>query len=91
MGARRGRDYLEGLRDGREVWLGAKRVDVTQHEAFAGSLAGLAGYYDWQHAHAGECLVEDQETGEAIGVSHIIPKGPQDLRRRAVGLEQLAR
>lgn len=91
MGARRGEEYLEGLRDGREVWLGSKRVDVTEHCAFAGTRAGLAGYFDWQHRFAAECLIEDAETGERIGVSHLIPKSAGDLRRRAVGLEQLAR
>ena len=49
MGARRGADYVAGLRDGRQVWLGAERVDVTAHPALAGSLAGMAGYFDWQH------------------------------------------
>lgn len=91
MGARRGKDYLEGLRDEREVWLGGKRINVCDHPALAGSLAGLAGYFDWQHAHADECLTLDPETGESIGVAHVIPKGPADLRRRAVALEQLAR
>jgi aromatic ring hydroxylase len=91
MGARRGRDYLAGLRDGREVWLGARRVDVCEHPAFAGSLAGIAGYFDWQHAHAETCLTIDPQTDERIGISHVIPRGRDDLRRRAAGLEQLAR
>jgi aromatic ring hydroxylase len=91
MGARRGKDYIEGLRDEREVWLGAKRVDVTEHPAFAGSLAGLAGYYDWQHEHASACLMRDPESGEQIGVSHLIPRSADDLRKRAVCLETLSR
>jgi 4-hydroxyphenylacetate 3-monooxygenase len=91
MSARRGVDYLASLRDGREVWIGAQRVDVSEHPAFAGSRAGLAGYYEWQHEHAGDCLVTDAASGERIGVSHVIPKSPEDLRRRAVGLEKLAR
>ncbi len=91
MSARRGQDFLEGLRDSREVWLGNKRVDVAEHPAFAGSRAGLAGYFDWQHQHADECLMRDKESGELIGVSHLIPKSRDDLRRRAVALERLAR
>ncbi|HET6334656.1 MAG TPA: 4-hydroxyphenylacetate 3-hydroxylase N-terminal domain-containing protein [Polyangiales bacterium] len=91
MGARRGQEYLEGLRDGREVWFGGKRVDVAEHPAFAGTRAGLAGYFDWQHRYADECLMADPESGERIGVSHLIPKGAEDLRRRAVALERLAR
>jgi 4-hydroxyphenylacetate 3-monooxygenase/anthranilate 3-monooxygenase (FAD)/4-hydroxyphenylacetate 3-monooxygenase len=91
MGARRGKEYLEGLRDGREVWLGNRRVDVAEHPAFAGTRAGLAGYYDWQHRYPQECLMTDAESGERIGVSHLIPKSAEDLRRRAVALERLAR
>ena len=59
MGARNGTEYVAGLRgDGREVWLGGERVrDVTEHPAFAGSLLGMAGFYDWQHRHAKVCIV----------------------------------
>jgi aromatic ring hydroxylase len=91
MSARRGKQYLEGLRDEREVWLGDRRVNVLEHAAFAGSLAGLAGYYDWQHQYADECLLEDSESGERIAVSHLIPKSAADLRKRAIGLERLAK
>jgi 4-hydroxyphenylacetate 3-monooxygenase/anthranilate 3-monooxygenase (FAD)/4-hydroxyphenylacetate 3-monooxygenase len=91
MGARRGHEFLEGLRDSREVWLGSKRVDVSEHPAFAGSRAGIAGYFDWQHQHADQCLMRDPETGQQIGVSHLIPRSREDLRRRAVALECLAR
>jgi aromatic ring hydroxylase len=91
MGARNGHAYLEGLRDAREVWLGTQRVEVSTHPAFAGSLAGIAGYYDWQYAHAGECLADDAASGERIGIAHVIPRGRDGLRRRAIGLERLAR
>lgn len=91
MGARHGHEYLSGLRDEREVWLGAERIVVAEHPAFAGSLAGIAGYFDWQHAHAADCLIEDPETGQSIGIAHVIPKSRADLGRRGVGLEQLAR
>jgi len=91
MGARTGKQYLAGLRDEREVWLGDKRVDVSEHPAFAGSLAGIAGYFDWQHEHASECLTRDSESGVLVNVSHVIPRSAADLRQRAVALETLAR
>jgi len=91
MGARRGKDYIEGLRDGREVWLGAQRVDVCEHPALAGSLAGIAGYFDWQYEHAESCLTREPHSDDPVGISHVIPKGREDLRRRALGLERLAR
>ncbi|MFE7512709.1 4-hydroxyphenylacetate 3-hydroxylase family protein [Streptomyces sp. NPDC057540] len=44
---RSGQEYLEGLRDGREVWLDGERVeDVTTHPAFRASAASFAGLYD---------------------------------------------
>ena len=63
MSARTGRQYLAGLDDDRVVWLGAQRVRVTQHPALQGSLRGMAGYFDWQHRYADDCLVEDPVTG----------------------------
>lgn len=91
MGARTGKEYLEGLRDDRVVWLGDEQVDVTEDPRFAGSLAGMADYFDYQHTHADECLMADPETGEAINVSHLIPRSPADLERRHVALDRLAR
>ena len=93
MGARTGAEYLEGLRgDGREVWLGGERVrDVTRHPAFAGSMRGMAGFYDWQHRHADECIVPGRDGASATGISHLVPRGPDDLRRRHRGLARLAR
>src|SRR5688500_14323630 len=91
MAARHGEDYIRGLHDDRQVWLGAERIDVTAHPVLAGSLAGVAGWFDWQHAHADECLVPDPETGEPVGVSHLVPRDRDDLRRRAVAFERLAR
>lgn len=36
MAARTGQQYLAGLRGEPAVWLGAEKVDVTTHPAFAG-------------------------------------------------------
>ena len=96
MGARTGAEYVEGLRgDGREVWLGGERVaDVTDHPAFAGSLRGMAGFFDWQHHHADECIFSGRDAGGGAartGISHLIPRSSDDLRRRHVGFERLAR
>lgn len=91
MGARTGKEYLEGLRDDRVVWLGAEQVDVSEDPRFAGSLQGLADYFDYQHAHADECLVADPETGEPINASHILPRSREDLARRHTALDRLAR
>lgn len=91
MGARDGRQYLEGLADGRRIWLGDEEVDVLACPAFAGSLRGMAGYFDWQHRFADECLVADSATGEPMPVSLLIPRSRQDLERRRRGFDRLAK
>jgi 4-hydroxyphenylacetate 3-monooxygenase len=45
-----GEEFLESLRDGRNVWIHGERVeDVTTHPAFRGSARSLAGLYDTLH------------------------------------------
>ena len=86
MAARTGAQYIAGLRDDRSIWVNGSRVtDVTDYPGFAGSLQGLAGYFDWQHTHAIECLSDGEN------ISHQIPRCLEDLSRRHVGLERLAR
>ena len=91
MAARTGAEYLAGLKDRRAVWVDGEVVaDVTAHPAFKGSLAGMAGYFDWQHKHSEACLVEDDD-GDVRHVSHLIPRSREDLALRHEGLKQTAR
>src|SRR5215468_320717 len=91
MPARTGQDFLRGLKDDREVWVGSERVrDVAGHPAFAGAARSLAALFDLQHEAATVCLMPDPETGEPINISHIIPRSRGDLERRHACLERLA-
>jgi len=91
MGARTGEQFLRGLRDDREVWVGNERVkDVTAHPALAGAACTMAGLFDLQHSDATACLISDPETGEPINVSHMIPRSRADLERRHAGLRAFA-
>ncbi|MGZ4678936.1 MAG: 4-hydroxyphenylacetate 3-hydroxylase N-terminal domain-containing protein [Ilumatobacteraceae bacterium] len=92
MAARTGAEFLEGLRNRkREVWLGDEPVDdVTVHPQLAGAAHSLASVFDLQHEFADECLMPDPETGEAINVSHMIPRSVDDLKRRHRGLRRVA-
>ena len=74
MTARTSAQFLDGIKDEREVWLGAKRIDVSSDPAMAGSLAGMAGYFDWQHQHSEDCLAIDPVTGEKMNASLILPR-----------------
>ena len=92
MTARTGKEYIDGLRDEREVWIGGERVnDVTGHSAFDGSIRGMAGFFDWQNLHPQECVIANPASGQPLGISHLIPKSLDDLNRRHRGLECLAR
>lgn len=91
MTARTGQQYLEGLKDDRTVWLGSEQVNVLGHKAFAGSVSGMAGYFDWQHTHAEDCLVADPATGAPMSASLIIPKSLDDLKRRNRAFDRFAR
>ncbi|MER3421745.1 MAG: 4-hydroxyphenylacetate 3-hydroxylase [Chloroflexota bacterium] len=92
MGARTGREYLAGLRDGREVWLNGERVeDVTAHPQLAAAARAVADLYDLQHAAAADCLTCDPESGEPVNVSLVIPRSREDLDRRHRCFERIAR
>ncbi|KAB7741537.1 4-hydroxyphenylacetate 3-hydroxylase [Parvibaculum sedimenti] len=91
MPARTGKQFLQGLKGPRDIWIGADKVeDITEHPAFAGAAQGLAGVFDLQHQFADDCLMADPETGEAINVSHMIPRSKEDILRRHKGLTRIA-
>ena len=46
-----GAEYLESVRDGREIWIYGERVqDVTTHPAFRNTVRMVARLYDALHA-----------------------------------------
>jgi 4-hydroxyphenylacetate 3-monooxygenase oxygenase component len=91
MAARTGEQFLRGLAGRRDLWVGGDKVcSVVDHPALSGAARALAEVFDLQHRHADVCLMPDPETGEPINVSHMIPRSPEDLRRRHRGLERVA-
>lgn len=90
MTARTGAQYKAGLDDGREVWLGDEQIDITTHPAMARSVEGMAGYFDYQHAHADEVLMPAPHGGQ-MNVSHLLPRSAEDIDRRHTAFDRLAR
>ncbi len=80
MAARTGEQFLRGLAGRRDLWVGGDKVSsVVDHPALSGAARALAEVFDLQHRHADACLMPDPETGEAINVSHMIPRSREDL------------
>ena len=58
-----GEEYLESLRDGREIWIYGEKVDdVTTHPGFRNSARSVARLYDALHdpAHQGRADRRDR-------------------------------
>ncbi|HEY7217035.1 MAG TPA: 4-hydroxyphenylacetate 3-hydroxylase N-terminal domain-containing protein [Candidatus Binatia bacterium] len=87
MAVRRGADYVNALRDGREVWHAGRRIDdVTTHRGFTGTIKTLAELYDKQHAPEYRDILTLEHDGERISYSYLAPKNAEQLalKRRSI-------
>src|SRR5437899_7133671 len=80
-----GEEYLESLRDGREIWIYGERVeDVTTHPAFRNGVRSVARLYDALHdPETKDVLTVETDTGNG-GYTHPFFRAPtsaQDLVR----------
>ncbi|MGH2366171.1 MAG: 4-hydroxyphenylacetate 3-hydroxylase N-terminal domain-containing protein, partial [Chloroflexota bacterium] len=84
LGAMTGKRYIEGLRDGREVWLDGKRIDdVTTHPAFRDMIRALADVYDKQNGeYRDEMTYLDPESGVRTSLSWLIPTSHEESARK---------
>jgi len=88
---RAGADYLESLRDGRQVCLGNERVkDVTQHPAFRNTARSFAALYDRKREAEHVDTMSYVENGERFPIWFLKPRNREDLRRRMIGHRRLA-
>jgi 4-hydroxyphenylacetate 3-monooxygenase len=91
-----GEEYLESLRDGREIWIYGERVDdVTTHPAFRNSARSIARLYDALHDPEHQpVLTSETDTGNG-GFTHNffkVPYSAEDLlasREAIVGWQRL--
>ena len=78
-----GKEYLESLRDGRVVQLGAERVpDVTTHPAFRNAARSFAMIYDRKRAAENRDVMAFEEDGETYSTYFLMPRTRADLERR---------
>jgi 4-hydroxyphenylacetate 3-monooxygenase len=90
MGIRTGQQFLDGLKDSREIWLEGNRVeDVTTDPKLGRMAKTLADLFDLQHDPAlhDEMTFKSPATGDPVPLSFIIPKNQDDLMKRRRALE----
>ncbi len=92
MAIRSGRNYIESLRDGREVWHAGKRIeDVTIHSGFTGTIKTLADLYDRQASAEDGDTMSVVRDGERISYSYLPPVNAEELRAKRGNIELWSR
>lgn len=85
MGTLTGNQYIESLRDGRQMWIDGELVtDVTKDRRFAAAAYTMAELYDMQHDPklVDRLTYKSPTSGDRVGLSFIQPKSIDDLVRR---------
>ena len=86
-----GRQHLEGLRDGRAVYVGRERIDdVTTHPAFCHGAETVAAIYDMKRDPANLDVTSYEEDGEQFSSYYLRPRSQADLRKRMLGHKKIA-
>jgi 4-hydroxyphenylacetate 3-monooxygenase len=88
-----GADYLESLRDGREVYIYGERVDdVTKHPAFRNTARMTARLFDALHdeKHKDKLLLPTDVEGKSNGKTHAFFRAPKTLEESIAGRDAIA-
>ena len=83
-GAWKGADFINSLKDKREVWYDGEKIDVTTHPSFTGLLKNLAGLYDLQYrdGFSQKMLWQSERTGNPVSYSYLAPENHADLEKK---------
>jgi len=90
MPIRTAEQYLDSLRDDREVYIGGDRVkDVTKDTRFAGAAETMADLLQMQHESSSQDLLtySSPSSGDRVGMSHIQPSSPEDVKSRGDAMQ----
>jgi len=91
VSVRKGADYIQALRDGREVWHAGRRIDdVTVHAGFTGTIKTLADLYDRQHSAEYRDVMSFDGDGERCSYSYLAPNNAEQLAQKRRNIEFLA-
>jgi 4-hydroxyphenylacetate 3-monooxygenase oxygenase component len=84
MGIRNGRELIESLRDGREVYANGVRIeDVTAYPAFRGIVTTLAALYDLQCAQRDELTFRSPSSGDAVAAAFMMARTAAEVEFRS--------
>jgi 4-hydroxyphenylacetate 3-monooxygenase len=88
-----GAQYLEGLRDGREIWLNGERVkDVTTHPGFRNGARTVARLYDALHDPEQQAVLTGlTPNGALTHKAFLLARTPQDLLARSEAMRAWSR
>src|SRR6202158_6156865 len=86
-----GKEYMESLRDGREIWIYGERVkDVTTHPAFRNTVRRMARLYDALHDDSKKSvLCTETDTGSG-GYTHHFFKAPRNVEEMVASRDAIA-
>src|SRR5688500_7032764 len=86
-----GQEYLESLRDGREIWIYGERVkDVTTHPAFRNTVRMIARLYDALHDPAKQpVLTMETDTGSG-GFTHRFYRASRSVEEMVAARDAIA-
>src|ERR1700730_14498800 len=86
-----GNEYLESLRDGREIWIYGERVkDVTTHPAFRNTARMIARLYDALHGpEMQDVLTTETDTGSG-GRTHKFFRAPKSWEEQLAAPDAIA-
>jgi 4-hydroxyphenylacetate 3-monooxygenase len=86
-----GREYLEGIRDGRVIYIAEERVDdATTHPAFRNGARTYAALYDLKAQSELREEMSYEEGGERYSMHFLRPRSREDLMRRTRAHELIA-
>ena len=88
MGARRGQEYVDGLRDDRELYVNGELVrDVTTYPAFQGVIREMARLYDCQHREPYTDILTypSPTSNEPVSTSFVLAESWADIEKRRFG------
>jgi aromatic ring hydroxylase len=88
MGVRTGKAYVEGLRDGRHVYVNGELVrDVTQYPPFQGVIRTLADLYERHHDPTYQSVLTypSPTSGQPVGTSFVLARTWDEMEQRLRG------